>query len=110
MDDDDDHEEFLQHLLGFLGVLPMTYDEFLSRPADILDPLSDSNVLTNLDSYTISHSLTWRTDAAFYAYKILEYYQAILGPTIGVDEMETWTNDDWDRNECCITNRMRDIY
>ncbi|KAL5510926.1 hypothetical protein ACEPAG_4683 [Sanghuangporus baumii] len=109
MDNDDDHEESMQHLLGFLGVLPMTYDEFLNRPADVLVPLSDSDVLTNLDSCSISHSLTWRTDAAFYAYKILEHYQTTPGPSIDVNDMETWANDDWDRNEHYVT-KMRGIY
>ncbi|KAL5536224.1 hypothetical protein ACEPAF_45 [Sanghuangporus sanghuang] len=70
--EEDDGRDFEMNMLGRLGALPLTYDQFLAHPSDVISSVMIPDNQTNLASWEGSEALSWRVTIVHSAYESLE--------------------------------------
>lgn len=94
--DDEDPDDFEMDDRCILGVLPVTYDQFLADPRTILQPSSDYDIQRNLREWWRPSGVFLRRDIATAAFNILRYLE---DKHFDIAEMETWSDDEWDAHD-----------
>lgn len=82
-----------------LGVLPVTYGQFLVKPATILRPSSDYNIQKNLRDWVSPAGVFFRRNIATAAFNILQYFEEVFHKRLDIVQMEMWSDEEWDTHD-----------
>ena len=102
----DDLEFMEDYENQFLGILPITYEQFAVDPRTILLPVSDSSIQTNLGARREPLSTWHNCEGASHVYDIRDHLENVLGISLDGIAMETRSNDDWNKHEEMLPSAM----
>ncbi|KAL5510908.1 hypothetical protein ACEPAG_4665 [Sanghuangporus baumii] len=94
--DDGDLFEFYDD--GYLGILPITYDQFVDDPREINFAVSDMRSRTNLAFRCCSDCLYKQIVNARVVYRIIDHQEEKRGAPLESSEIESWSDEHGERN------------
>ncbi|EJD00064.1 uncharacterized protein FOMMEDRAFT_142523 [Fomitiporia mediterranea MF3/22] len=91
-----------------LGILPLTYREFISDPLSIIPHVSDYDTQRNLTDWVPPYSHSAQSRIAGTVRTIRKYQKETSGKIPENASMESWTDEEWDENYRATNERLQD--
>ncbi|EJD04759.1 uncharacterized protein FOMMEDRAFT_153850 [Fomitiporia mediterranea MF3/22] len=90
-----------------LGILPLTYREFISDPLSIIPHVSDYDIQRNLTDWFPPYSHSTQSHIAGTVRTIRKYQKETSGKIPDDTSMDSWIDEEWDENYRATNERLQ---